>query len=144
MSSLNSENVELVKKRGRGRPRRIREENEEPKKYYYYVPLGTKPTGRPRINTDEERKQKQRELERQYNLRRGKFIIKIKYYIEHYDIPTELKEMKQETNEEVYNKFDMIYDYVLKQKKDKITNTMIKDTKNKTESSCSKTECDKK
>jgi len=137
---INTENVEIVKKRGRGRPRRERTENEEPKKYYYYVPLGTKPTGRPRTNTDEERKQKQRELERNYNLRRGKFIIKIKYYIEHYDIPTELKEMKQETNEEVYNKFDMIYDYVLKQKKDKITNSMIKDTKNKTEGSCSKTE----
>jgi hypothetical protein len=116
------EEVQPIKK-GRGRPRKIVDENEPKKKYVYYVKTNIKPSGRPKTKTDEELKQNSRRLEKEYHKRRGNLIVKVNYFIEKYEtIPEELKILPQITQEELQNKYLKLYDYVTEIKKNKIIN----------------------
>lgn len=116
------EEVQPIKK-GRGRPRKIVDENEQKKKYVYYVKTNIKPSGRPKTKTDEELKQNSRRLEKEYHKRRGNLIVKVNYFIEKYEtIPEELKILPQITQEELQNKYLKLYDYVTEIKKNKIIN----------------------
>lgn len=117
--------VQQIIKKSVGRPiRPIKSENETtPKKKEYYVKKNTKSTGRPITKTPEELKQNARRLEKEYNLRRGHLIGKIKYIIEKYEnIPEELKTLPQSTQEELQNKYLKLYDYYTEIKKNKILN----------------------
>ena len=103
----------------RGRPKKIINP-EEPiikKDYYrenqYYIKKGTKPTGRPKTTKPkEEIKQNHNKLIKEYYYRRGKHISKLSYYAKNYNIPTELKEMKTETFEDLEKKLCRYIDYV--------------------------------
>ena len=103
--------VQTIIKKSVGRPRKSENET-TPKKKEYYVKKNTKSTGRPITKTPEELKQNARRLEKEYNLRRGHLIGKIKYIIEKYEnIPEELKTLPQSTQEELQNKYLKLYDY---------------------------------
>jgi hypothetical protein len=110
-------NEPLLSQRGRGRPRKHERNDNEPIKYY--VKKGTKPTGRPKLTelsnlTQEERIKHNRQLERNYMLRRGKFVVKISYYEKRYNdiLPQELINLPQTTDEEIIMKFNKMYDLV--------------------------------
>ena len=116
------EDVQPVVKRSVGRPRKPVDEN-TPKKKEYYIKKNTKPTGRPITKTPEELKQNARRLEKEYNLRRGHLIVKINYIIEKYEnIPEELKNLSQSTQEELQTKYLKLYDYSTEIKKNKFLN----------------------
>ena len=116
------EEVQPVVKRSVGRPRKPVDEN-TPKKKEYYIKKNTKPTGRPITKTPEELKQNARRLEKEYNLRRGHLIVKINYIIEKYEnIPEELKNLSQSTQEELQTKYLKLYDYSTEIKKNKFLN----------------------
>jgi len=77
-----------------------------------YRPSGNAKIGRPTDKTQEEILANKRRLERDYSIRRGRFITKIKYYEGRYEIPKELKNLKQDTEEEIKHKCKCIIDYV--------------------------------
>ena len=118
----------LSSQRGRGRPRKYERIDNEPIKYY--VKKGTKPTGRPKITelsnlTDEERVKHNRQLERNYMLRRGKFVVKISYYEKRYNyiLPQDLIDLPQNTDEEILIKFNKMYDFINETRKNKLLKT---------------------
>lgn len=125
MTSTTIINETFLSQRGRGRPRKYERNDNEPIKYY--VKKGTKPTGRPKITelsnlTDEERVKHNRQLERNYMLRRGKFVVKISYYEKRYNdiLPQELINLPQTTDEEIMIKFNKMYDLVNQTRKIKL------------------------
>jgi hypothetical protein len=123
-TTLNNIVIEAVQpiKRNVGRPRKIVDEN-APKKKEYYIKKNTKPTGRPITKSPEELKQNARRLEKEYNLRRGHLIVKINYIIEKYEnIPEELKNFPQKTQEELKHKYLKLYEYDTEIKKNKFLN----------------------
>jgi hypothetical protein len=125
MTSTITINEPLLSQRGRGRPRKYERVDNEPIKYY--VKKGTKPTGRPKLTelsnlTDEERIRHNRQLERNYMLRRGKFVVKISYYEKRYNdiLPQELIDLPQNTDEEILIKFNKMYDFINETRKNKL------------------------
>ena len=84
----------------------------EPRQKRSYKPTGNARIGRPTDKTQAEIIANKRRLERDYSIRRGRFITKINYYEGRYDIPTELKILTQETDEELKFKCKTIIDYV--------------------------------
>ena len=84
----------------------------EPRQKRSYKPTGNARIGRPTDKTQAEIVANKRRLERDYSIRRGRFITKINYYEGRYDIPTELKILTQETDEELKFKCKTIIDYV--------------------------------
>jgi len=116
--------------RKRGRPRKYEKIENEPVKYYKIK--GTKPTGRPKKEeltklTEKERTQHNRQLEHKYMLRRGKFVVKINYYLIRYSdlLPKEFIDLPQNTDEEVLEKFNKMYDFITKMKKEELLKTAI-------------------
>ena len=120
METINTNNNE---RRLVGRPRIIRDTDEPVR---YYVLKGTKGTGRPKtlnLSGDELAKHT-RELEQKYMNKRGKFIVKIGYYNTRYGdkIPAEIRELPQETDEEVLYKFNKMYDCINDLRKSNLLN----------------------
>ena len=87
----------------------------------YYVKKNTKSTGRPKIRTQEEIKIKRKELEKAYNIRRGQYINLINYYKTKHIIPLEILNLSIKSNIELINKYNIIHNYILDQKKKPIT-----------------------
>lgn len=119
--------------RKRGRPRKYEPIGEEPIKYY--KPKGTKSTGRPKVAeltklTEKERTQHNRQLERKYMLRRGKFVVKINYYVIRYSdlLPKEFIDLPQNTDDEVLAKFNKMYDFINEMRKNELLKTAIQPT----------------
>jgi len=81
-----------------------------------YIPKGTARIGRPTEKTAEEVIANKRRLERDYSIRRGRFITKIKYYEKKFVIPCELLHLPQSTDEEVQKKCKNIFDFVKNKK----------------------------
>ena len=75
--------------------------------------------------TDEERVKHNRQLERNYMLRRGKFVVKISYYEKRYNdiLPQELIDLPQTTDEQIIMKFNKMYDLVNQTRKIKLLKT---------------------
>ena len=96
-----------------GRPKKIINPEEPKLIKKYYVNTGIKPTGRPKTTKPiEEVKKNHNKLIKEYYYRRGKHVSKLSYYNKHYNIPTELKEMKTETFEDLEKKLCRYIDYV--------------------------------
>jgi hypothetical protein len=97
----------------RGRPKKITNPEEPKIIKKYYVKTGIKPTGRPKTTKPiEEVKKNHNKLIKEYYYRRGKHVSKLSYYAKNYNIPTELKEMKTETFEDLEKKLCRYIDYV--------------------------------
>ena len=94
--------------------------NEKVKRNYNKQKNGKK-IGRPTNKTEDEIKANRRKLEKEYSVRRGRFITKINYYIDRYEIPQELQLLAQETDEDVVNKCRIIYDYAINKRWAKFT-----------------------
>ena len=73
--------------------------------------------GRPSTRTKEQILQNSRRLEKEYQQRRGKFIVKINYYTNKFQIPQDILNLPQSTDEEILFKFNQIYDEVRNNKK---------------------------
>lgn len=96
----------------------MNENNIEPtspqtKRAYNKTKNGVK-IGRPTDKSEEEIILNKRRLEREYSIRRGRFITKINYYLNRYAtlLPQQLKDLPQETTEEVKLKCERIYCFV--------------------------------
>jgi len=107
-----------------------------------YIPKGNVKIGRPTDKTAEEIIANKRRLEKEYSVRRGRFITKIKYYIARYEIPKNICDLPQNTEETIRHKCKVIYDFVREQRwGDFIPNTLDNsdnsDTPQNTENSSS-------
>jgi hypothetical protein len=93
-----------------------------PQKRAYNKAKNGKKIGRPTDKSEEEMKANRRTLEREYSIRRGRFITKINYYINKYEIPQELQDLPQDEDENVKNKCKAICSFVV-EKQFEITRT---------------------
>lgn len=125
LNAIITETNNTIEKKKRGRPRKYEQIGDEPIKYYKVK--GTKPTGRPKILklTDEELVKHNRQLERNYMLRRGKFVVKINYYLIRYStiLPKEFIDLPQHTDDEILIKFNKMYDFIHDKRKNDLLKT---------------------
>jgi len=103
-------------------------EPKKPKKSYY-VPTGIKPTGRPKIRTDEEKATQRVERNREWRERRGAIVVKINYNIkkckdEGYEITDDIKNMATATEEELLKKYTAVLGYRATKKLERVNSVV--------------------
>ena len=82
----------------------------------YYVPTGTKPSGRPKIRTEEDKALLRVKHNKDWRQRRGSVVLKINYHTkkckeEGYELPSEIKELTTETEEELLKKYTAVLNF---------------------------------
>jgi len=106
----------------------IAETSTKPEKKRYYIKLGTKTTGRPKRQLEEG--QEMSDLRNYYNKKwrehRGNMCLSIGYMKKHYeDIPPELNNLPQKTQEELEDKYRLMNEYVKMLKEQKYTTNYV-------------------
>mgnify|MGYP003651128353 CR=1 FL=1 len=82
----------------------------------YYVPTGTKPSGRPKTRTEEDKALLRVKHNKDWRERRGNIVLKINYNIkkckeEGYELPSEIKELKTESEQELLAKYTAVLNF---------------------------------